>query len=406
MALNLIDMLKGTLTEGGTLGAISSFLGENESATKSGIGAAIPTLLGSVIQSGSTPSGASALLNMLSSGGHDGGILSNIGGLLGGGSATTGLMNTGGGLLKTFLGDKLGGVVDLISRVSGLKSGSTSSLLSMAAPMLMGLIGKQVGSSGLSGLTSLLTSQASNVTAALPAGMSNLMGFANMGGDAKRVVENVTTEASGGFGKFLPWILGLGLLGGALYWWNNNSAKPAEVVAEAKDKAMDMANDTKAALDTAVVKVGDIFKLAIPGGVSLDVPKGSLEDQLANFIQSADTISKNKWFDFDRLTFETGKATLKPESGAQLANVAAIMKAFPNAKIKIGGYTDNVGNAKANLKLSADRAKNVMAELVKLGTEATRMESEGYGDQHPIAPNDTEEGKAKNRRISISVRAK
>jgi outer membrane protein OmpA-like peptidoglycan-associated protein len=89
-----------------------------------------------------------------------------------------------------------------------------------------------------------------------------------------------------------------------------------------------------------------------------------------------------------------------------LKNVAAIMKAFPKVNIKIGGYTDNKGSAESNMKLSADRAKNVMAELVKLGTEAPRMEAEGYGIGNPVASNDTEEGRAKNRRISISVRAK
>ena len=89
-----------------------------------------------------------------------------------------------------------------------------------------------------------------------------------------------------------------------------------------------------------------------------------------------------------------------------MANAAAIMKAFPNVKIKVGGYTDNVGNPASNFKLSTDRAKNVMAELVKLGTAATRMEAEGYGDKNPVASNDTPEGRAKNRRISMRVTAK
>jgi K(+)-stimulated pyrophosphate-energized sodium pump len=104
--------------------------------------------------------------------------------------------------------------------------------------------------------------------------------------------------------------------------------------------------------------------------------------------------------------FETGKATLKPESAAQLANVAAILKAFPKVAVKVGGYTDNVGNAASNMKLSADRAKGVAGELVKLGIAAARLVPEGYGDKNPIASNDTEEGRAQNRRISLRVTAK
>ncbi len=148
------------------------------------------------------------------------------------------------------------------------------------------------------------------------------------------------------------------------------------------------------------------MKVSLPGGAVLDVPKGSLEDKIVTYIQSDEAISKTLWFDFDRLLFETGKSTLKPESEEQLKNVEAILKAFPKVKLKIGGYTDNTGNAAGNVKLSADRAKNVMMELVKLGVAANRLTAEGYGDKNPVATNETEEGRAQNRRISISVREK
>ena len=73
--MNLLDIVKSQLTSGSTLGAISSLLGENENATKTGLGAALPMVLGSVLQSGSTPSGASSLMNLLKDGGHDGSAL-------------------------------------------------------------------------------------------------------------------------------------------------------------------------------------------------------------------------------------------------------------------------------------------------------------------------------------------
>jgi K(+)-stimulated pyrophosphate-energized sodium pump len=143
-------------------------------------------------------------------------------------------------------------------------------------------------------------------------------------------------------------------------------------------------------------------------GLKLNIGTGEnpIEMGLLQFIQSDQTVDKTTWFDFDRLTFETGKSTLKPESAEQLNNIAQILKTFPAASLKIGGYTDNVGKADANLKLSADRAKTVETELVKLGVAADRLDAEGYGDQYPVADNTTDLGRAKNRRISVRVTQK
>ena len=134
--------------------------------------------------------------------------------------------------------------------------------------------------------------------------------------------------------------------------------------------------------------------------------ENGVENKLIEFIKSDKTISKDLWFSFDRLLFENGKSTLIPSSQEQLKNVAEILKAFPNIEIKLGGYTDNVGKPDANLKLSSDRANAVMSELVKLGVAANRVKAEGYGEQYPVASNDTDAGKQQNRRIDIRVTKK
>lgn len=407
--MNLLEILKNQLTSGDTLSVISNLLGENKAATQSGLDAILPTLLGSVIQKGSNTEGSNLIMNLIKNDGHDGSILNNIGGLLGGGDKTNNVINMGAGLVQTFLGDKSSSVVTLISSLSGLKNGSTSSLLKLAAPLLMGLIGKQSAGQGASGLMSLLMGQSDFVKAALPLGVSNLLGLGSLGGATTATTNSNNNDSEGGFGKLLPWLLGAALLAGLLYAWKScgktDMSTPA-VVENAAKTVTDAATATTDAVADAANKVAEVLKVSLPGGAVLDVPKGSLEDKIVTYIQSNEAISKTLWFDFDRLLFETGKSTLKPESEEQLKNVEAILKAFPKVKIKIGGYTDNTGNAAGNVKLSADRAKNVMMELVKLGVAANRLTAEGYGDKNPVATNDTEEGRAQNRRISISVREK
>jgi OmpA-OmpF porin, OOP family len=153
--------------------------------------------------------------------------------------------------------------------------------------------------------------------------------------------------------------------------------------------------------------LGAMVERKIPTGELLNIPKMGLEYKLLEFIEdTSKPVDKTTWFDFDRLLFDTGKATLQASSQEQLGNIAKILKAFPNVNLKVGGYTDNTGDKAANLKLSDERAKNVAAEIVKLGVAANRLEAEGYGDQYPVADNATEEGRAKNRRISVRVTKK
>jgi OOP family OmpA-OmpF porin len=139
----------------------------------------------------------------------------------------------------------------------------------------------------------------------------------------------------------------------------------------------------------------------------LTLPAGTQEAALLAFVRdSAAQIDKAKWFDFPEIMFDVAKSDIKPESEAKLNAVLSVLKEYPAVKLKVGGYTDTDGNDKANLKLSDDRAKACQAWLIAKGVAADRLEAEGYGEGNPVAPNDTPENKAKNRRISFSVRAK
>jgi len=107
-------------------------------------------------------------------------------------------------------------------------------------------------------------------------------------------------------------------------------------------------------------------------------------------------------FVLDGVEFDTNKATLRPESFARLDRVVEYMTAKLSARVEIAGHTDNVGNKKSNKKLSLDRAATCRKYIVSKGIDAKRINAVGYGDERPIAPNDTEEGRQKNRRIDAS----
>ncbi|MEO8583981.1 MAG: OmpA family protein [Flavitalea sp.] len=112
--------------------------------------------------------------------------------------------------------------------------------------------------------------------------------------------------------------------------------------------------------------------------------------------RDATVILKNIFFDVNR--FE-----LKPESFSELDNVVSLLKENPSLKIGINGHTDNTGIAADNLKLSNNRALAVIKYLGLKGIEATRLSSKGMGSQQPVADNNTEEGRAQNRRTEMKV---
>jgi OOP family OmpA-OmpF porin len=104
------------------------------------------------------------------------------------------------------------------------------------------------------------------------------------------------------------------------------------------------------------------------------------------------------------MEFDTGKADIKPQYRDNIAKVGDFMKQYPSTTAVIEGHTDNAGSNEFNMKLSKQRAENVVAYLVKnFGIEASRLEAKGYGYTRRIAYNNTPEGRQKNRRINAII---
>lgn len=216
MSINLLDLVKGQLGDN-LIGQAAKLAGVDSGSANSALGAILPTILGGAVSAGSTQSGAGKLLSMLTDGGHDGSMLGNLGSLLGGGAASNGLMDTGKSILGTlFQGNMMNGVLDILGNVTGLKRGASSSLMSMIAPIVMNVIGKQVlgGKMNAGGLMNLLKGQSGFLKSALPAGMGSLLGFAD---SAKGSTASTTSSSSSNTekpsgGGWMKWLL-LGLLG-------------------------------------------------------------------------------------------------------------------------------------------------------------------------------------------------
>jgi outer membrane protein OmpA-like peptidoglycan-associated protein len=101
--------------------------------------------------------------------------------------------------------------------------------------------------------------------------------------------------------------------------------------------------------------------------------------------------------------FRTNSAELDPRSDPLLDSVADVANRCPDVRVEIAGYTDSVGSPDYNLHLSEDRARSVADFLIRHGVRPSRISSRGFGREHPIAPNDSEVGRARNRRIEFHV---
>ena len=99
--------------------------------------------------------------------------------------------------------------------------------------------------------------------------------------------------------------------------------------------------------------------------------------------------------------FETGKATVLPDSAAVLGEVASVLKAHPDWKMRVEGHTDNAGAPDTNLTLSQERANAVIAYLGDHGVDRSKLDGKGFGETKPVAENTSDTGKAQNRRVVL-----
>jgi OOP family OmpA-OmpF porin len=385
MAVNLVELVKGYLTPD-IVQKAATFVGESESATQKAMNGIVPTLIAGLANQASTSGGAEKLSRILDTGKYDGSALNNLGSLFSGGETTQKAITQGKDTLSSLFGNKTEGLVDQIARFAGLRTGSAASLLALVLPLILSLLGRQRATIGQSpsALASLLGEQKGFLSTLLPAGIASLLGWTGYETARPRETTAYVEPKRETESWFVPMLVLSGIVLAALAWLLSRPTPVREIPVAARP----------------AVKMTD---LPLPGGMKVSVPEGSFNYSLHQWLAGTTDTTVPKRFVFDNLNFETGSTKLTPDSVPTVESLVMILKAYPNVAVSLEGHTDNTGDAGANKKLSLDRAVAVKEIMVQGGITDARIGTDGYGQEKPIAPNDTEEGRAKNRRTELVV---
>jgi OOP family OmpA-OmpF porin len=399
MAASILESVTSMLSPQ-VIGPVASQLGESTDTIQRGLQAGSAAMLAGLASKAGQPGFLGQILSLVTNPANTpgalSGLVSNPGSLL---SSVTNspIGGLGSQFMSSIFGSNTSAVSDAIGRTTGLATNKAGSMLAMAAPLVLGALGQHVRQNNLTAtdLGSELKAEAPSFQRFLPAGLASLLG-----GGAAAVAAAPAKVAAAGNRWLWPLVL-LALLIIAAIWFFNRAKEPV-------GNAVQTAADTVSNAGTSAANaLGNFFKTKLPDGVEVNIPQLGVENKLIGFLNdTSKPVDTTTWFNFDRLLFQTGQATLEPSSQEQLNNVAAILKAYPNVHLKIGGYTDNTGDPAANQTLSEARAKNVMDALVATGIDPSRLESKGYGDQYPVGDNSTDAGRAQNRRIAMLVTQK
>lgn len=439
MGFNLIDAVRSQFSND-LVRRISHESGEDPQATEKILPGAIAAVGAGVVDKASNEAGAQRLLSQLQEGGFtraespewpDTARLDE--------SMREGAVR-GQGLLSGMLGDKASGVADALTRFGGLRnSGSSMRLLSLVAPMMMGILGRQVRGQhmGASGLMQMLGGQRSFISAALPAGLGGLLGLGKSISEPRGLHEQVAAVSS----RSVPvretvtrrperkgirsWAIPLALVAlVALVWGVVRGRRTEERLPQAvrSEQVTPRTDEGVAATRPTSPPVTPPSSAGPPlqeqvgpaptepsqpqeegvGGAGLAGARTHVQDA-SGLRRAFEGPSGEQGFVLDGVEFRTGSSQLTAQGRQVVNRLGAVMKEKSDSRIRVTGYTDSTGDAAANRQLSQERADAVRTALVQDGIAANRVETDGRGSDSPLAPNDTDASRAENRRVEVQV---
>lgn len=403
---SLLDLVQETITPDLSL-KVSALVGEAPAATGSALHRAAPAVLAAVLGDASTAAGAERVQSLVSEGGWGADLLRTLGARLAAGPGT-GLLSSGARLVSGLLGARTEGITDLVVRGSGVRRASASTILALAAPIVMSVIGRQIAARGLgpAGLVSMLAGERASLLSAMPAEITGLLGP----GDLERGADGApdpmagtrTRETSGP-----PEASACGPPSSAAdsalsRWWPVllvGLAAVAMLLLLTRGRPADVASTRITSPAASMREVADV---TLPGGGRISVSPGGSVHQLSMFLAgSASDLPRR--FLIEDLHFENGSSRLTPGSRRTVDSLLAVLTAHPSVQVVLEGHTDATGDTGADKALSRQRAEAVKQILTAGGVAADRLKAEGHGQERPLTDNDTEAGRARNRRLELVV---
>lgn len=430
MKNSLVEAVKFNFTAE-VIDQLANVVGEDSANVKKGLSQAVPLVLATLVRQAEQPGRPAALLHMARETDATS-MLSSQGDV-----RNAACYEQGGAILTELLGSEYGPAVGRLAMEADMRPAATEMLLQVAAAAVLGVLGRYAAENGLTptGFVQWLQGQQHEVAAAMLPTLQPGRGMALPPGPrpapalvpprqlstaVRRVPQPLPGEASpeprsaGG----LRWQWGLLLLVAVslgYFFGRGPATEPAAPAATTAAPAGTPAAQPAVAAgrydqgrDTYIYDTGQPIRLRLADGTTQQVGANSTENRLYTFLATpsiqVDSVNRTKgWINFDRVYFDPGKATLTPESSQQLRNVASILKTFPHAVVKIGGYTDSSGVALHNFQLSEERAKAAMLALATMGVPVDNLQAKGYGSKYYVTSNNTPSGRALNRRISVRV---
>jgi outer membrane protein OmpA-like peptidoglycan-associated protein len=419
---SLLDMAREVLTPN-VVERASGLIGENATVTGRGLESAVPSVLAGVLGQASSTSGAERLLSTITGGRFGADTLSGLGRQLGGGGTTETLLNTGGRLLSGIFGGQVDGVADAVAGSSGMGRGAASTLLRLAAPIVMGILGSRVASGGLDagGLSRLLGGERSSILNAAPAGLANLIGLREpvtvptyegaTRASSRREPITAPIEPARERTGWSWWPAALaGLAALALLYFLTGGREPETARVETPPAASVAKPDPAPAptptttTEPSTAPSASVREPTPAAPPTTPAPASAPTDalgQISAFLTGTEATPRS--FTLDDVNFESGSARLTPSAQETVASLAGVLKAHPSARVRLEGHTDASGSQAANKRLSEQRAAAVKSALVNAGASAGSIEVAGHGSEQPVADNDTDAGRAQNRRTELVV---
>lgn len=140
--------------------------------------------------------------------------------------------------------------------------------------------------------------------------------------------------------------------------------------------------------------------------IEQEIPGAQVDKVETTDPETGETVTESVSVTFDSgVLFEFGKASLTPTSRAELDRMANVFARYPETDILVDGHTDSVGSETTNQRLSEERAASVADYLGTHGVAQSRIRTTGYGEMQPVASNETDAGRAQNRRVEVSIKA-